>query len=100
MSNSSATHHVAQSISETGEAFRDIDGFPGYRCSDRGVIQSQWRLGPSTCMTGTWRTIRGGIARGHRYVWLFNAERKRCFRYVHELVLSTFIGPRPEGQEA
>jgi hypothetical protein len=80
--------------------FREIAGFPGYRVGQEGTVQSCWRRGPKPRMTSDWHTLRGGVARRHRYVWLFLPGRGRTFAYVHHLVLEAFVGPRPPGTEA
>src|SRR5689334_10373035 len=79
---------------------REIEGFPGYRVSTEGVVESCWTRGFNPKLTGTWKPLKGGITRGRRYVWLFDQQRDRHIRYVHEIVLSTFIGPKPSGMEA
>lgn len=46
------------------------------------------------------RILKPGSLRGkHLYVNLRNDGGKRRTRYVHQLVLEAFVGPRPEGQE-
>jgi hypothetical protein len=79
--------------------FRDVAGFPGYRVGSDGTVQSCWHRGSKPRMTEQWHTLKGGVARGHRYVWLFAPGRRRTFAYVHHLVLRAFVGPCPPGME-
>lgn len=84
---------------------RPIPGCPGYYASDDGAIWSYYvRRGFDTMvvdMTAAPRQLstfdRGrhdGTPSGYRSVNL-TRDGKRCNRYVHDLVLLTFVGPRP-----
>ena len=87
------------------EIWKSIAGFEGfYEISDRGRVRSLDRivggpLGPNT------RIFPGKLLQpvimkiGYQKVSLRNGARTQQ-RYVHELVLETFIGPRPQGAVA
>lgn len=80
------------------EHFRQIEGYPGYRVSRDGEVQSRWnRHGRRGSMSDSWlplKPIRNSL--GYGFVNL-HADRikKRCS--IHSLVLEAFVGPRPDG---
>ncbi len=80
------------------EEFKPIEGFPGYRVSREGMVQSCWnRLGRRGRMTEEWLPLKPiRRACGH-YVVCLHKEGKKTPRYIHRLVLEAFSGPRPEG---
>lgn len=80
--------------------YRDIPGFAGYKICSDGSVWSCWSRGHNTSMTTEWNRLKGGIAKGHNYVWLFPERRKREFRYVCHIVLEVFVCERPAGMEA
>ncbi len=78
--------------------FRDIDGWPGYRVSNDGIVES--------CRTnkdaikGPWRPIKIRLTRdGYHQVRLWNCQASKMIR-VHTLVLKMFVGQPPDGQQA
>lgn len=85
---------------------KPIPGCHGYSATEDGRIWSHWtkRGGfgrPTVDMTAPPRELaqfdRGrhtGEPSGYRSVSL-TRDGKRCNRYVHDLVLITFVGPRP-----
>ncbi|MDB5352697.1 MAG: hypothetical protein JWN86_3944 [Planctomycetota bacterium] len=79
------------------DQFRPIAGFPGYRVNRKGVVQS--RRGPG-CRSGTtenWVSLKPiPRSRGYMTVNLSCCGRK-SIRYVHRLVLESFVGACPEG---
>lgn len=71
--------------------WRIVEGFPNYRVSDAGDIESLRR--------GQWRPLVGWRTKwGHHKVCLRNNVRNRN-AYVHVLVLEAFVGPCPVGLE-
>lgn len=88
----------------TNEQWRDIPEWEGlYQVSDLGRVRSL-----DTIKTDSLGRPRPGRGRslsadtkpnGYVYVNLKDKPRKRR-RYVHQLVLEAFVGPRPEGHEA
>lgn len=87
---------------------RPIPGFPGYAATSDGIILSYWRLTyrgrhGSVSSIGEIglpiqdfdRKLIGGKLSGYRSVAIKHADGRRRNRYVHELVLFAFAGPRP-----
>src|SRR5262245_18248010 len=90
--------------------WRDVPGLPGYQVSDLGHIHSFWRrAGEPGSTFNTWRSVLPdrprllvvSFAPSHGYgtVCIRNAEGRPVSRHVHVLVLETFVGPRPAGQQ-
>jgi hypothetical protein len=79
------------------EQFKPIEGYPAYRVSKDGEVQSCWSRTVPKKLTVAWRTLKP-VRRG-RYltVNLSDGTRKRG-RYIHRLVLEAFAGPPPPGQ--
>jgi hypothetical protein len=79
--------------------FRDVIDFPGYKVNDVGrVLTSKvcgWlgRVGPWREKATTRHTKTG-----HLYVNLYR-DGKAYHRFVHQLVLEAFVGPRPPGMQ-
>lgn len=83
------------------EVWKPIPGYDGrYEASSLGRIRSKdWTVshvnGSSRLVPG--RIIKGGVAsNGYRMVSLTSPQGQNSFT-VHNLVLTTFRGPRPEG---
>lgn len=81
------------------ESWREVPGFPGYRVSDHGRVQSckgrgNRRPGP------IWRDMQPVLLRiGYYQVNFRLGDGVLHRRYVHRLVLEVFVGPCPEGME-
>jgi len=86
--------YVIPSSGGAGVTFKDIPGFPGYRISDTGVVQSKrHRNGKPSC---EWRVLKLWINNeGYYNVDLRSAVRNRNKVKVHRLVLLAFCGPPP-----
>lgn len=89
------------------EDWRDIVGYEGrYQVSDLGRVRSAERLvrlwthqGGEQFVLKQGRVLKPGTyASGHRYVYLGRGSENRYL--VHRLVLTTFVGPCPEGHES
>lgn len=86
------------------EVWKDIEGWEDrYQVSDHGRVRSKDvhqvdRLGRSWRKKGTIHGVHKK-PNGYVYVNLSRGGRKQR-RYVHQLVLETFVGPRPAGYEA
>ena len=88
----------------TGEAWKPVDGHDGYEVSNLGRVRSKRRVirrcdgviqsAPGTVLVAN----RTGKGRDYLTVHLYSGG-KRHARKVHQLVLETFVGPRPEGHE-
>jgi hypothetical protein len=82
--------------------YRDVPGFPGYRVGDDGSVWTRKIKGGNDRAAGKlgpWRLMRIHLVKGYPCVNL-DRNGKTYSRCVHRLVLSAFIGPRPEGMEA
>lgn len=68
---------------------RPIPGYPEYQVNEMGQVRGRrgWILSP------------GDNGNGYLYVCLRPNGGVPVCRYVHHLVLETFIGPRPDGQQ-
>ncbi len=85
----------------TREEFRDVPGFPGYQVSRLGRFRTSltWRK-HAPLPRGQWRYInRKPGSPGYILMTLFRDGRPHP-RFLHRLVLETFVGPCPEGMEA
>lgn len=85
-------------------AYRDIPEFPGYRAGDDGTIWSRIRRGGGPGRAGElceeWHQIMGWITgQGYRAVSVRDGSGQRHHRFVHVLVLTAFVGPRPAGAD-
>lgn len=78
------------------ERWRPIAGFEGlYFVSDLGRVRSERRYRVSgRIMTPS------EAGKGYRKVALCRRGEKPVHRYVHELVLEAFVGPRPASMDA
>jgi len=71
--------------------FRTIKDFPAYKVSDSGSVISYHGKKP--------RALKPGKDKdGYLRVVLCN-NKKKAYRRVHQLVLETFVGNRPDGHE-
>lgn len=80
------------------EHFRPIEGYPGYRVSRAGEVQSCWTRRGRFCLLGDdWRPLKPIRRRwGHLTVNLCRAGTKTS-RPIHRLVLEAWVGPCPKG---
>jgi HNH endonuclease len=76
--------------------FRIIKGYPGYRVSRDGEVQSRWSRTVHKTLTQTWLPLKP--VRSGRY-WAVNLSDgvKKTQHLIHRLVLHAFVGPCPEG---
>lgn len=87
---------MAEEIVQETE-WRDIPGWPGYRVSKSGVVQTCKRTGHGNRLSDQWRTMKqADDTRGYKSLGLKNVT-KRTWIQVHVLVLMAWVGPRPEG---
>lgn len=86
---------LVNSITEV--EYRELPEFPGYRFGSDGSVWSRKRT--STAPDGDWRQLKTTATRkGYRQVNLVSCDHK-VTRFVHVLVLTAFVGPKPEGME-
>jgi len=89
--------------------YQELPDFPGYCFGNDGSVWSRWiktvtpgRPGSSSALSDEWRKLKTPkSSRGYLQVSLKNASGSvsRGLR-VHQLILTAFIGPMPDGQEA
>ena len=77
--------------------YRDIPGFPGYRIGSDGSVWSIWMRNGRLSACGELRRMKSRISRCYHSIGLLDRERRRQKFPVHILVLTVFVGPRPEG---
>src|SRR4051794_16971465 len=77
--------------------YKNIEGFPGYRISREGEVQSCRGRGNPERSTDAWRTLKQVPRRGGYLGVNLHAGGVKITRYVHLLVLETFVGPKPPG---
>lgn len=76
--------------------WRDIPGWPGYRVSKTGVVQS-CKIRNGRGYKSTWQTLKqADDTRGYKSLGLKNVT-KRTWIQVHVLVLMAWVSPRPDG---
>jgi hypothetical protein len=94
----------AKGIEMSTIEYRDIPGWPGYRATSEGEIQSAWKrvgLGPglgSKCiLSDEWKTLAQTVEKhGYRKV-AFRRDGKTYTVRVHVAVALAFHGPGPAG---
>ena len=77
--------------------FKEIEGFPGYRVGDDGSVWSCLKRGHRIIGT-VWRRLRPAAPKRRWAYYHINLGTKTFS--VHVLILTVFVGPRPEGMEA
>lgn len=81
------------------ETWKAIPGYPFYEASDCGRFRSVDREQHGRAYRGTVLSTRVSN-KGYVLVDLRDAEGRKQTRSAHTVVLETFVGPRPHGQEA
>jgi hypothetical protein len=77
--------------------FQPIEGFPYYRVSQDGEVESCCGRRCRNRQTCTWRPLKPIRRDGGYYSVNLHRGGKKTARYVHHLVLEAFLGPRPPG---
>jgi hypothetical protein len=84
--------------------YKTVEGFPNYRVGSDGSLWSRSRGGPrSTPPDAPFRRIATGHGRrssNKRMKVRISNDRVAMDIPLDELILATFVGPRPEGHEA
>lgn len=76
-----------------------IPNHPGYAVTETGEVWSCRRRGRGPEYNSTWHHVKGSVSlRGYMIVQI-RYRKKMTIRYVHQLVLETFVGPRPDKTE-
>jgi hypothetical protein len=90
-----------------GVEFRDVPGFPGYRVGSDGSLWSRWRQrgtgsnagGTVTYLSDAWRKRKvSPDSRGYTRIKL-TKDGRIVTRFLHRIVLESFVGPCPAGME-
>jgi hypothetical protein len=82
------------------ETFCPIQGYPGYRVSRDGRVESCWtRLGRLCVRSEKWHPLKPIFRGGYPTVNLARGGKKTACK-IHRLVLESFVGPCPEGHVA
>lgn len=73
---------------------KDIPNWPGYRaCTNGDVYSKRWGTKKK------WKKLNSNtLISGHKHLNMRDGN-KTTFRYVHRLILETFVGPCPKGKE-
>ena len=82
---------------------RQIPGHKNYFIGDDGTVWSAKRKGGndrSAGKTGELRRMKIQTNGSGYCIVTFDMDGERRTRFVHHLVLETFVGPKPEGMEA
>lgn len=84
---------------QPGVAFRPITAWPGYAVGDDGSVWSAKVTGGQGRIGTSWRTLRLGRAkgRGDYPTVQLHCQGVVLRFYVHGLVATAFLGPRPAG---
>ena len=81
--------------------YKEVDGFPAYRVSNTGIVQSRWQQRASYCGFFTedvWKDlVCNPNKKGYMQVALCDGMGKHKTHRVHNLVAAAFIGKRPRG---
>jgi hypothetical protein len=84
----------------TEERWIIVPGFPGYRVSDMGRVQSRKVVGRvRDRLREEWRDMKGSRHKSGHYSVGLRRDGKTFSRYIHRLVLELFVGPCPAGME-
>jgi hypothetical protein len=82
------------------DEFSPVEGYPGYRVSGDGRVESCWtRRGRYCIPTETWRPLKPILRNGYPTVNLARGGKKTICK-IRRLVLEAFVGPCPEGMVA
>jgi hypothetical protein len=89
----------AEVISVESEIWRHVPGFPAYRVSNWGGLQSRWIFGGrhSWSFGENWRDIKFSSDKDGYCVTVLSDGRRRKGVKAHILVLESFVAPRPAG---
>ena len=82
------------------DEFREVIGFPGYRVSRDGRVESCLTRRGRLCLLGdVWHPLKPICRQGYPTVNLAKGGKKSA-RRIHRLVLEAFVGPCPPGMVA
>ncbi|OJW10301.1 MAG: hypothetical protein BGO49_07070 [Planctomycetales bacterium 71-10] len=82
------------------DEFRPVQGYPGYRVSRDGRVESCWTRRGRLCIpTEAWHPLKPILRDGYPTVNLAKGGKKTACK-IHRLVLEMFVGPCPPGMVA
>ncbi len=82
--------------------YRPVPGYEGYRVGSDGSVWSRRRLRGKSIRDecgDMWHRMSPSFAHGYARLQFHRYGRGRAY-FVHDLVLTAFIGPRPLGQQS
>ena len=81
--------------------YRPVVGFPAYRVGDDGSVWSRWLYQTRPLTLGhEWKRLAVIVPKhGYAVVNLVRNGERFKIRRVHQLVLESFVGPCPDGEE-
>lgn len=77
--------------------YREVPGFPGYRVGDDGSVWSNWNKGKRKRDVKWRRMVLYAPTKKHYFKVTLVGDDSRVYWSVHRIVLTSFVGPRPEG---
>lgn len=82
-----------------GPEYREVPGCPGYVAGDDGTLWSRWTGGRWPKDSGRWVRVNATptTTAGHLRVCLRTEAGFRVFEFLHRVILTTFVGPCPDG---
>lgn len=76
---------------------KDIPGFSGYAITKDGRVWSKPRFGKGSKNSGGW--LKPAV-KDNQYLFVTLRKGKKSFaKYIHRLILETYMGPCPDGME-
>ncbi len=87
------------SLLPAGPEYREVPDCPGYMAGSDGVLWSCWTKGRWPRRTSKWWRVKGTPTTqgGHLRVVLRTAAGFRVTDFLHRVILTTFVGPCPDG---
>lgn len=80
------------------EIWKPTEGFPGYDVSNYGRVRSYYMRGPKTRIADSpHRILKPRTTRKGYHRICLRRDGSRASVYVHKLVTTAFLGPRPAG---
>jgi hypothetical protein len=96
----SPTHHAETAMIAPYPLFeiRPVEGFPGYFVRNDGQLTCHHNTRRQPCPP---RILAGTVTpRGYVRTTLHSGPGENKHKFIHEIVLTAFVGPRPPGMEA
>lgn len=80
--------------------YRSVPGLSAYRVGNDGSVQTRVQLGRRSHLATRWRPLSPQTtAKGYRRARLVTDDHRTVYVFVHVLVLTAFVGPKPEGKQ-